>query len=138
MTPKTRVLVIDDDQNLRGAIKRNLELNHACSVLEAGNGRDGLALARERRPDVILLDVLMPGMAGGEVAEALREDQWTSGIPVVFLTGLLGKAEAKARGGQVGGAQYLAKPASIDEIVAALRLALASKAAPAAPLESEL
>lgn len=129
MKPRTRLLVIDDDANIASSIKRNLELNHAFDVLVAATGREGLALARDKKPDVILLDVMMPGMGGGEVAEALGEHARTCAIPVVYLTGLLSKAEAKARAeasAEKGGPRYLAKPASIAEIVAALRGALAS------------
>lgn len=121
------LLVIDDDANLGQSIKRNLELNHGFRVLLATSGREGIALAREHGPDVILLDVMMPGMAGGEVAETLREHPKTRNIPVIFLTGLLSKAEAKGRRGAVGGELYLAKPAGLDEIVGAVNAALAGR-----------
>lgn len=133
MKPRIHVLIVDDDRNIGQSIKRNLELNHAMCVHLAFNGKDGIALAREKQPDIILLDVMMPGMPGGEVAEALREHPKTSAIPVIFLTGLLGKAEARSCRGAVGGERYLAKPASIDEIVTAIRSELAGKNPRTAP-----
>lgn len=123
MNPRTRLLIIDDDANITSSIKRNLELNHAFDVLVAASGREGLALARDKSPDVILLDVMMPGMGGGEVAEALHEHARTSAIPIVFFTGLLNKAEAKAKA-ESRGPRYLSKPASIQEIVTTLREAI--------------
>lgn len=132
---KRTLLVIDDDANLGQSIKRNLELKHGFNVLLATSGREGVALAREHGPDVILLDVMMPGMAGGEVAETLREHPRTRDIPVIFLTGLLSKDEAKGRRGAVGGELYLAKPAGLDEIVQTITAVLEgrTRAAPAQP-----
>lgn len=133
MKPRINVLIIDDDRSIGQSIKRNLELNHAMNVHLAFNGKDGIALAREKLPDIVLLDVMMPGMPGGEVAEALREETGTCGIPVIFLTGLLNKAEAKGRRGALGGERYLAKPASIEEIVTAIRCELVEKGQCKAP-----
>lgn len=119
------ILVIDDDANLTDSIRRGFEVRKTFSVLTATSGGDGLALARRHRPRAILLDVLMPGISGGEVAELLQEDPATRDIPIIFLTGLLTKAEVRARDGSVGGRRYLAKPAGLEDIETALREALA-------------
>ncbi len=78
-------------------------------VVEAEDGPAGLAAARERRPDAILLDVMMPGMDGWEVLEELLEDERTKDIPIVFLTA---RAELRdqARGLELGGVDYVTKP----------------------------
>jgi DNA-binding response OmpR family regulator len=78
-------------------------------VLEAADGAKGLDLAREERPDVVLLDVMMPGLDGWRVAEELLEDDRTSGIPIIFLTA---RAEFRdrARGLDIGGVDYVTKP----------------------------
>ena len=78
-------------------------------VLEAADGRKALELAREERPDLVLLDVMMPDVDGWTVARELAADQQTSGIPIVFLTA---RAEAadKRMGQQLGGVGYLVKP----------------------------
>jgi DNA-binding response OmpR family regulator len=78
-------------------------------VIEAGDGQSGLEKARAERPDVILLDVMMPGRNGWEVAEELLGDDRTSGIPIIFLTA---RAEVKdrAKGIDLGGVDYVTKP----------------------------
>ena len=78
-------------------------------VLEAGDGPSGLAAARAERPDVILLDVMMPGMDGWQVLEELLDDEGTQDIPIIFLTA---RAELRdrARGLELGGVDYVTKP----------------------------
>jgi two-component system, OmpR family, alkaline phosphatase synthesis response regulator PhoP len=104
----TRVLVIDDEQPIRLLCKVNLEAA-GMSVLEAADGPSGLEEARTQRPDVVLLDVMMPGLDGWRVAEQLLEDERTSEIPIIFLTA---RAEFRdrARGLDIGGVDYVTKP----------------------------
>src|SRR5207249_12249962 len=80
-----RVLVIDDEPPIRLLCRVNLEAE-GMEVLEAADGPSGLESARTSMPDVILLDVMMPGLDGWQVAEELLEDERTSGIAIVFLT----------------------------------------------------
>jgi DNA-binding response OmpR family regulator len=105
---ETRVLVIDDEAPIRLLCRVNLEAE-GIHVLEAADGAKGLDLAREERPDVVLLDVMMPGLDGWRVAEELLEDDRTSGIPIIFLTA---RAEFRdrARGLDIGGVDYVTKP----------------------------
>jgi DNA-binding response OmpR family regulator len=102
------VLVIDDEAPIRLLCRVNLEAE-GMNVLEASDGDIGLSKARDENPDVILLDVMMPGRNGWEVAEELLADDRTSGIPIVFLTA---RAEVKdrARGIDLGGVDYVTKP----------------------------
>jgi DNA-binding response OmpR family regulator len=104
----TKVLVVDDEAPIRLLCRVNLEAE-GMEVLEAGDGHSGLAAARAERPDVVLLDVMMPGMDGWEVAERLFDDAATSEIPLVFLTA---RAELRdrARGLELGGVDYITKP----------------------------
>src|SRR5919202_581130 len=104
----TTVLVIDDEAPIRLLCRVNLEAEQ-MRVLEAADGDTGLRAAREERPDVILLDVMMPGRNGWEVAEELLSDDRTSAIPIVFLTA---RAEMRdrAKGLDLGGVEYVTKP----------------------------
>ena len=103
-----RVLVIDDEAPIRLLCRVNLEAAD-MTVLEAENGPAGLAAARSERPDVILLDVMMPGMDGWQVLEELLGDERTQEVPIVFLTA---RAELRdqARGLELGGVDYITKP----------------------------
>jgi DNA-binding response OmpR family regulator len=103
-----RVLVIDDEAPIRLLCRVNLEAE-GMDVLEAADGKTGLDLAREQQPDVVLLDVMMPGLDGWRVAEELLEDDRTRGIPIIFLTA---RAEFRdrARGLDIGGVDYVTKP----------------------------
>jgi two-component system, OmpR family, alkaline phosphatase synthesis response regulator PhoP len=104
----TKVLVIDDEAPIRLLCRVNLEAE-GMQVLEAADGPTGLDQARKEIPDVVLLDVMMPGLDGWRVAEELLADDRTSGIPIIFLTA---RAEFRdrARGLDIGGIDYVTKP----------------------------
>ena len=103
-----RVLVIDDEAPIRLLCRVNLEAAK-IEVSEAEDGKSGLEEARAERPDLILLDVMMPGMDGWQVFEQLLQDESTAKIPIVFLTA---RAELRdqARGLELGGIDYVTKP----------------------------
>jgi len=104
----TKVLVIDDEAPIRRLCRVNLEAE-GMDVIEAADGPSGVERARDDEPDVILLDVMMPGLDGWRVAEQLLEDNRTTGIPIIFLTA---RAEFRdrARGLDIGGVDYITKP----------------------------
>jgi DNA-binding response OmpR family regulator len=112
----TKVLVIDDEAPIRLLCRVNLEAEK-IDVLEAADGEAGLELARAELPDVILLDVMMPGLDGWQVAERLFDDEGTSEIPIIFLTA---RAELRdrARGLELGGVDYITKPFNPTELAA--------------------
>ncbi|MFL5953544.1 MAG: response regulator [Gaiellaceae bacterium] len=114
-----RVLVIDDEAPIRLLCRVNLEAEK-MEVLEAADGPSGLETARAEIPDVILLDVMMPGLDGWRVAEELLDDQRTEGIPIVFLTA---RAELRdrARGIDLGGVDYVTKPFNPVELAPLVR-----------------
>jgi DNA-binding response OmpR family regulator len=115
----TTVLVIDDEEPIRLLCSVNLAAE-GIEVLEAADGPSGLEQAREHRPDVVLLDVMMPGLDGWQVAERLLEDERTSRIPIIFLTA---RAEFRdrARGLDIGGIDYVTKPFNPLELAPLVR-----------------
>ena len=100
--------LLDDEAPIRLLCRVNLEAE-GMDVLEAADGSTGLDLARDEQPDVVLLDVMMPGLDGWRVAEEMLEDNRTRGIPIIFLTA---RAEFRdrARGLDIGGVDYVTKP----------------------------
>jgi len=119
----TRVLVIDDEAPIRLLCRVNLEAEK-MEVLEAADGPSGLEKARAEIPDVVLLDVMMPGLDGWRVAEELLADERTSAIPIIFLTA---RAELRdrARGIDLGGVDYVTKPFNPVELAPQVRDLLA-------------
>jgi DNA-binding response OmpR family regulator len=118
-----RVLVIDDEAPIRLLCRVNLEAE-GMNVLEAADGPSGLEKARAEAPDVVLLDVMMPGLDGWRVAEELLDDPRTASIPIVFLTA---RAELRdrARGIDLGGIDYVTKPFNPVELAPLVRNLLA-------------
>jgi DNA-binding response OmpR family regulator len=118
-TTATRVLVIDDEAPIRLLCRVNLEAE-GMEVLEAADGPSGLEKARAESPDVVLLDVMMPGLDGWRVAEELLDDPGTEAIPIVFLTA---RAELRdrARGIDLGGVDYVTKPFNPVELAPLVR-----------------
>lgn len=112
------ILLVEDQDELRSLIRENIELEFR--VVEAVNGQDGLLLANELIPDIIISDVMMPFMSGIELCTALRKDPATSHIPVILLTAKADK-ESTIEGLEYGAVDYITKPFSIKEIQLKLR-----------------
>ena len=108
------MLVVDDEHSIRLLCRINLAAS-GIEVLEAEDGEHGIELARKEQPDLILLDVMMPGIDGWEVAHRLGRDAATSEIPIVFLTARAG-ADDRALGEQAGAVGYVVKPFDPVEI----------------------
>jgi DNA-binding response OmpR family regulator len=108
MAPGGRVLVVDDEEDIRELCRVNLEFE-GFAVDDAANGPQALERASRTRPDVIFLDLMMPGMDGWEVLRRLKEDDSTAAIPVVLLTARTGE-EDQMRGWQEGILEYVSKP----------------------------
>jgi len=119
----TKVLVIDDEAPIRLLCRVNLEAE-GMRVVEAPDGPAGIDKAQQERPDVILLDVMMPGLDGWRVAEELLQDARTNGIPIIFLTA---RAEFRdrAKGLDIGGVDYVTKPFNPLELAPLVRALLA-------------
>jgi two-component system KDP operon response regulator KdpE len=121
----TRVLVIDDEPQIRRALATNLRAR-GMEVALAGTGEDGLRLAAERRPDLVLLDLGLPGIDGTEVVRGLRG--WTD-VPIIVLTVRSGEAD-KVEALDAGADDYVTKPFGMDELLARMRAALRRTAGP--------
>ena len=124
MAEPTTVLVIDDEAPIRLLCRVNLEAE-GMSVFEAGDGRAGIEAARSDGPDLILLDVMMPGLDGWEVAEELLHDDATRTIPIVFLTARADLRD-RARGMDLGGVDYITKPFNPLELASLVKRVVAA------------
>ncbi len=124
MNPNVRqsILLIDDEEGFRDVIAKSL-VKHGFAVLQAGDGKEGLRLAAESRPDLILCDLMMPHMSGYEVLAALRCEERLADIPVIFLTAQAEPAEVR-QGMNLGADDYLTKPAKIQDLLSAIKARL--------------
>src|ERR1041385_1981538 len=96
-----RILIVDDEESFTRLLKLNLEVGGAYRVRSENHAPHAVAAAKEFMPDLILLDVMMPEMDGGDVASALQADPELKHIPIVFLTAAVKKEEVNSRGGLV-------------------------------------
>jgi two-component system chemotaxis response regulator CheY len=116
--PRRRVLLVDDDASIRVLCSLNLRAA-AFDVTEAADGLQGLEQATRHPPDLILSDLRMPGLDGFALAEALRRDEATRAVPIVFLSGEAGVAE-RMRAYALGVAGFVTKPFDPAALVALL------------------
>jgi len=114
---KKRVLIIDDEESFTQLVKLNLEATGKYEVRAENKGSLGLVAAKQFKPDLILLDLIMPDMGGGEVSCQLKIDEDTKTIPIVYLTAVMTKEEVEARGGIVSGLQVIAKPVTTEQLI---------------------
>jgi DNA-binding response OmpR family regulator len=121
MDTKKRILLVDDQSDITRLLKQGLEQTNDYAVREENDSRAALAAAEEFQPHLILLDVMMPGMDGGELAVSLRASSKLKTVPIVFLTAAITKEEVAERDGRTGGWPIIAKPFAIPDVVACLR-----------------
>ena len=103
------ILIVDDEADIRDILRIRLANHPGFRILEAANGSDALELTRQQRPDLIILDWLMPGFNGMEVLKALRESPELTIIPVIMMT-VKSELSAQAQGQAMGVVAYLIKP----------------------------
>jgi CheY-like chemotaxis protein len=125
-----KILIIDDEESFTRLLKLNLESTCAYEVRAENRALRGVSAAQEFKPDLILLDVMMPGIDGGELASRLQASPRTSNIPIVFLTAAVKKEEIGSHGGLIGGFPYLAKPVDVDGLISCIEKTLAARQAP--------
>jgi len=115
MSTRKKILLVDDDDGVVSYLAAKLSPRYdvACTV----QPRVAVAMARAGKPDVILCDIDMPGMSGGEVAAALAADPQTALIPLIYLTALVSPAEARALHGEVSGRPAVSKRARMAELI---------------------
>ena len=111
-----RILVVDDEPSVTRNLKLNLETSGGYEVFTENDSGNALTSARTFRPDLILLDVMMPGLDGGDVASKLRADPWLRDIPIIFLTALVSNKETDGHEMLSGANTFLAKPVDIGEL----------------------
>ena len=118
---KKKVLIIDDEENFCKLAKKNIEQTGEFEVRIATNGEDGISLAREIKPDLILLDIIMPGMDGGDVVSLIRNDKNIKDTPIVFLTSLVREEENNSQSSFTRGYSLLAKTVTVGELLVCIK-----------------
>lgn len=119
---KQTILVVDDEQDLLDLIEYNLR-QEGYSVLKAENGKDGIQMAKEHMPDLVLLDIMMPQMDGIEVCDRMREDSTLSHIPIIFLTARSDE-KTEIEGLNKGADDFITKPISTTKLVSRIKAVL--------------
>lgn len=125
--PKRRILIVDDNVALSQMLKTQLDEIGGFVVEVQNQSTAAIATGREFRPDLAILDVMMPEIDGGHLAALMKEDPILRDVPIIFLTGSVRREEVEGRHGIIGGMPFLAKPAKLDDL-----LGLINKLAPAA------
>jgi two-component system alkaline phosphatase synthesis response regulator PhoP len=115
---KKKVLLVDDEKSFTNLLKLNLEQTGNYEVRVVNWGEDALPTAREFQPHVMLLDIIMPRMPGGNVVAEFEADPQMKDLPIVFLTAAVQRSRLEEMDGIISGRPCLAKPASLEEIVA--------------------
>ncbi len=118
---KRRVLVVDDEQGITDALRLNLEGSGKFEVRTETDSRNVLQVAREFKPDIMLLDVVMPGLDGGDVKSQIRSDPDLKDLPIIMVTALVSNQEMSEEGIiQSGDDVMLAKPVKVDKLIACI------------------
>ena len=118
---KKRILVIDDEATFAWLLKLNLEQRGPYEVTTAHRGLQGLEAAKRSRPDLVLLDMIMPDLDGADVAERFEADADLRDVPIVFITAMVSKGEVMTdAAGRVGRHPYISKPVSMEEILSCI------------------
>ncbi len=116
-----KIVIIDDEEHFCILIKKNLERTGEYEVSTATDGETGIKLVKDIRPDLVLLDVIMPGMDGGDVVAEIRRDQSIQDTPVVFLTAIVREAEDSPQASFTKGYAILAKTVTVEELLACIK-----------------
>ena len=117
---KKHILLIDDEESFTHLLRVNLEATGRYEVRVENRGAWGLVAAREFRPDLILLDIVMPDLDGSQLAGQIQEDAHLKGTPIVYLTAIVSRGETHTHGGMIGENAFLAKPVSTNEVIACI------------------
>lgn len=113
---KRKIFVVDDEKDFTKLLQMNLVGTGKYEVLTANEGKKALSAIRKFKPDLVLLDIMMPDMDGGEVAYRLESDEELKNIPVVFLTAVISKGEDTSQTALAKRHPILAKPVTIEEL----------------------
>ena len=121
-----KILIADDDLEILALVRRHLRKTDAV-VVEASDGEEALKVAREEKPDLVILDVMMPGMSGWEVCRAIREDEDLADTAVIMLTGI-GERLNEMTSPLYGADDFLDKPFDVDDLETKIRVVLEKRA----------
>ena len=128
MIEKKKILLIDDEEDFCFFVKANLENTKEFEVITTSKSQEGIELAQREKPDLILLDILMPEMTGGEVAQVLLDNPETKNIPIIFITAIVTKDEIGPETiKKIGGRNFIAKPIATKELIKAIKKVLGGK-----------
>ncbi len=116
---KKTILVVDDEKDLLDLIEYNLK-KEGFNVLKAENGEEGIAIAKESKPDLVLLDIMMPKMDGLETVEIMRKDDDLKRMPIIFLTARSDE-KTEVEGLNKGGDDYITKPISTTKLISRIK-----------------
>lgn len=119
---KQTILVVDDETDLLDLIEYNLK-KEGFDVLKAENGEEGIAVAKENNPDLVLLDIMMPKMDGMQAVEEMRKDEQLKKIPIIFLTARSDE-KTEVEGLNKGGDDYITKPISTTKLISRIKAVL--------------
>ncbi len=114
---RRKILVVDDEKGFTAMLSLNLESTGDYEVRVENNPKSAIPVALQYRPDLILLDIIMPNMEGPDVAIALKKQSELKDIPIVFLTATVTKEEVDAHGGKIGGHHFVAKPSRLSDLI---------------------
>jgi len=120
---KKKILIVDDEQDMLDILDKILS-NAGYEVAKAQRGEDAIGLARNQRPDLIILDVKMPGMDGAKVTDVLRDHRSTRDIPIIYLSSLVSEKQVEdghVPGSKIGDMHFIPKSYSPDQIVDIVR-----------------
>jgi CheY-like chemotaxis protein len=120
MSTKKKILLVDDEKSFTSLLKLNLEDTGDYEVRVENWAEDALPAAKEFKPDLVLLDIIMPRMPGGDVAAQIESDPALKGTPIVFLTAAVRKHQVEENEGIICERPCLAKPATVDEVIDAI------------------
>ncbi|OIP91222.1 MAG: hypothetical protein AUK24_03310 [Syntrophaceae bacterium CG2_30_49_12] len=115
---KKKILLIDDEEDFCFFVKLNLEKTGKFEVMTTTSGSRGIVMASKEHPDLILLDIIMPEMSGGQVAEQLLDSPKTKNIPILFITAIASRKVVQSQEGIIGGRNFIAKPVTPEELMA--------------------
>jgi CheY-like chemotaxis protein len=113
---KKRIMIVDDEAPFTRLLKLNLEQTGHYTVQAENDPRGAVHAAKQFLPDLVLMDVMMPGMDGGRLAEQFKVSEPLKNVPIIFLTAAVKREEVRARQGQIGGLPFLAKPVDLKEL----------------------
>ncbi len=115
--PKKKILIVDDEANLTRMLKHSIESKGKYEVREENSSTQACSSAQYFQPDLILLDVMMPGIDGFNIATQIQENESLKHIPIVFLTSIIHREEVEDIGSKIGGITFLAKPVKLDALI---------------------